>query len=97
MLMLFVNEARLIALIGLVIAEARLGKCSELVLHQLCSQHKLLVTGYIIDTRLTAVTILDDTTKIFSLKQSCYDNKAQGYPFILNPNKPSQIRKSIVN
>ena len=45
------------------IAEARLGKCSESVLHQLCSQHKLLVTGYIVDTRLTAVTILDDKQK----------------------------------
>ena len=95
--MSFVNEARLIRLIGLIIiAEVRLGKCSELAWHQLCSQHKLLAIGCIVDTRLTGVTFLDDKTKIFfSLKQSCYDNKAQGYPFILNPNKPSQISKSI--
>ena len=94
--MFFVNEARLIGLI--IIAEVRLGKCSELALHQLCSQHKLLAIGCIVDTRLTAVTFLDDKTKIFSLKLSCCnDNKAQGYPFILNPNKPSQIRKSIVS
>ena len=60
--MLFVNEA--IALVGLImIAEARLGKCSESVLHQLCSQHKLLAIGCIVDTRLTAVTILDDKQK----------------------------------
>ena len=71
--MLFVNEARLIGLI--IIAEVRLGKCSELALHQLYSQHKLLAIGCIVDTRLTAVTFRDDKTKIFSLKQSCYNNR----------------------
>ena len=65
MLIFSVNEAiGLIKSIGLImIAEARLGKCSALVLHQLCSQHKLLATGCIVDTRLTAVTVLDDKQK----------------------------------
>ena len=82
--MFFVNEARLIALIGLVIAEVRLVKCKGAAGLQTADSSTIVYL-------LVPNTFLDDKTKIFSLKQSCYDNKAQGYPFILNPNKPSQI------
>ena len=67
MLIFSVNEA--IGLIGLVmIAEARLGKCSKLERHQTAD-------GSAFDTILAAVTILNDKTKIFSLKLSCYNKK----------------------
>ena len=85
MLIFSVNEAiGLIKLIGLImIAEVRLGKCSESERHQTAE-------GSTFDTILTADTFLDDKTKIFSLKLY---NKAQGYPFILNTltNQKSQI------
>ena len=83
--MFFVNEARLIALIGLiVIAEVRLVKCKGTAGLQTADSSTI---GYL----LVPDTFLDDKTKIFfSLKLSCCnnnDNKAQGYPFILNRHK----------
>ena len=78
--MFFVNEA--IALIGLVIAEVRLVKCKGTAGRQTADSSTI---GYL----LVPNTFLNDKTKIFSLKLSCcnIDNKAQGYPFILNPHK----------
>ena len=73
--MLFVNEA--IRLIILVIAEVRLVKCKGTAGRQTADSSTI---GYL----LVPNTFLDDKTKIFSLKLSCYNNKAQGYPFILN-------------
>ena len=82
MLIFSVNEAiGLIKLIGLImIAEVRLGMCTA-------TEGLQTADGSTIDCLLTADTFLDDKTKIFSLKLSCYNNKAQGYPFILNPHK----------
>ena len=77
--MLFVNEA--IRLIVLVIAEVRLVKCKGTAGRQTADSSTI---GYL----LVPNTFLDDKTKIFSLKLSCCNNnKAQGYPFILNPHK----------
>ena len=72
--MLFVNEARLIVL---VIAEVRLVKCKGTAGRQTADSST-------IGCLLVPITFLDDKTKIFSLKLY---NKAQGYPFILNPHK----------
>ena len=83
--MFFVNEAiRLIVLV--IIAEVRLVKCKGTAGPQTADSSTI---GYL----LVPNTFLDDTTKIFSLKLSCCNkqratsNKAQGYPFILNPHK----------
>ena len=72
--MFFVNEARLIGLI--IIAEVRLVKCKATAGRQTADSSTIVYLP-------VPNTFLDDKTKIFSLKLTCY-NKAQGYPFILN-------------
>ena len=73
--MFFVNEARLIALIGLVIAEVRLVKCKGTAGLQTADSSTI---GYL----LVPDTFLDDKTKIFfSLKLSCCNNNDNNKEF----------------
>ena len=86
--MLFVNEAiGLIALIGLVIAEVRLVKCKGTAGRQTADSST-------IGCLLVPNTFLDDKTKIFSLKLSCYNNNKKNSRISIHTEHPhkSQIK-----
>ena len=70
----------------------RVGKCSSMALHQLCSPARTLAAGNIIDTILTADTILNDGTKFLPLEDDLAMRwRCKIQQAIQLPTSPSQI------